>query len=158
MKLYKKKNALSWIWTNGFLLIKQTLYPWVISATKVVGIEPTMLILKTSVLPIKLYLLISLVWELNPRQRIKSPLHCHYANQGHLLPHWKWWDLNPFLLYAKQMFYLLYYIPIGRGGIWTHELNSQDLASLHNNHSVTRLLNFFYKVLKYSSQELNPHL
>ena len=42
-------------------------------------------------------------------------------------------------MYAKQIFYLLYYIPIyGRGGIWTHELDSQDLASLHNNHSVTR--------------------
>ena len=27
----------------------------------------------------------------------------------------------------------------GRGGIWTHELKSQDLANLHNNHSVTRL-------------------
>ncbi len=55
MKLLKY-NALSWIWTNGFLLIKQTLYPWVISAAKVVGVEPTILILKTRVLPVKLYL------------------------------------------------------------------------------------------------------
>ena len=51
--------------------------------SKVVGIEPTILILETSVLPFKLYP--SLVWESNPRQRIKSPPHCHYANQGLLI-------------------------------------------------------------------------
>ena len=62
---------------------------------------------------IKLYLY-SLVWESNPHQRIKSPLHYHYANQGGLalfIIDWKWWDLNPYLLYAKQIFYQLYYIP-----------------------------------------------
>ena len=44
--------------------------------------------------------------ESNPRRWIKSPLHYHYANQA-----WKWWDLNPQLLYAKQIFYQLNYIP-----------------------------------------------
>ena len=28
-----------------------------------------------------------------------------------LIRHWKWWDLNPQLLYAKQIFYQLNYIP-----------------------------------------------
>lgn len=37
--------------------------------------------------------------ESNPRHRLKRPLHYHYANQA-----WKWWDLNPHLLYAKQIF------------------------------------------------------
>ena len=50
-----------------------------------------MLILETRVLPLNytfLLLIKSLVRESNPHQRIKSPLHCHYANQGFsLLPH-----------------------------------------------------------------------
>jgi hypothetical protein len=66
-----------------------------------------MLILETSVLPFKLYLYIYLVRESNPHQRLKRPLHCHYANQAWL----EMEGLEPSSLYAKQMFYQLYYIP-----------------------------------------------
>ncbi len=96
------------------------------SASKVVGLEPTTLILETKVLPIKLYLLsLSKVFmfvpihindknsilifiykidylmrESNPRRRIKSPLHYHYANQA-----------------------------FGNGGTWTHIFYMQNKYS-----------------------------
>ena len=48
----------------------------------------------------------------------------------------------------------------GRGGIRTHELKSQDLANLHNNHSVTRppLLIGFEPISSHSQYDILARL
>ena len=119
--------------------------------TKAVGLEPTMLILKTSVLPLN-YTFYFFPWWGNRTLINGLKVRCIATMLTEILfifnIEMEMMGLEPIPFVCKtnilpvilHSFFLILKI-IGRGGIWTHELKSQDLASLHNNHSVTRIAN-----------------